>query len=124
MSRKSQIGFKAALETEEKEVQEDTPQITRADIDDIVEERVAREKDYEKHMDHYEMLCNKDNNRENTKNILIVVLITLFAVLSLYSFYQYAYKKGALEQCKGIGPYQKVIDKTNNSFIIEKNKDI
>lgn len=122
MAKRSPIGFNAALkdgEEVEKEVVE-TPEISRADLDDIVEERVAREKDYEQHMNHYEMLCNKDNKRENTKNILIVVLITLFVVLSLYNFYQYAYKKGALDQTKDRGPYQLVIDKENKTYIIEK----
>lgn len=122
MAKKSPIGFNAALkDSEEKEIEKDeSPEISRVDIDDIVEERVAREKDYEQHMNHYEMLCNKDNKRENIKNIFIVVLITLFVVLSLYNFYQYAYKKGALEQCKDKGPYQLVVDKNNKTHIIEK----
>lgn len=120
MTKKTQIGFKAALEENEKPEAEETPQISKVDIDDIVEERVARENDYNEHMRHYESLCEKDYKEKKTRNIILIVLLTLLGVSIIYNFYQYAYKKGAEDQCKGNGPYIQIVDKNNNLYFVEK----
>lgn len=121
MTKRQSIGFKSCIEENKEEVpQQETKQITSADLDEIIEERMDRERDYENHMNHYNVLCENENKRQNFKQILIIVILTLLAVCCVKSFYEYAYDKGAYDQCQGKGNYVKVIDKNNIEHIIRK----
>ena len=122
MTKRRQIGFKACLDENKEESSTDTEknQITSADLEDIIEERMDRERDYEHHMNHYNMLCEKENNTKRIKHTLIIIILTLFATFGIKLFYNYAYNKGAYDQCDGNGIYVKITDQNNNTHIIRK----
>lgn len=119
MRKKQPIGFKNALEENDTEKETHEPQISRADIDEIVEEQTAREMDYQNHMRHYNTLVDDDIKRKNFKQTVLVVLYTLLAVCLLIKLYDYSYNKGAYDQCSGKGVYQKVTV-NNETYIIKK----
>lgn len=122
MIKKQQIGFKACLDENKEESSNDIErnQITSEDLDDIIEERMDRVRDYEQHMNHYNTLCEKENNTKRIKHTLIIIILTLLATFGIKLFYNYAYNKGAYDQCNENNIYVKITDQNNNTHIIRK----
>lgn len=122
MIKRRQIGFKACLDENKEESLNDTEknQITSDDLDDIIEERMDRERDYENHMNHYNTLCEKENNTKKIKYTLIIVILTLLTTFCIKLFFDYAYNKGAYDQCNRNSIYIKITDQNNNTHIIRK----
>jgi hypothetical protein len=109
--KKSQIGFKACVEGDNKQSEVVVPSPT--EIEENVEQRINAEREYEEHMMNFQKLL--------TQNKWLKIILYGICVLVLGVFiYSAGYTNGAHDQAEGNGIYQSIVDKDGKTYVIFK----
>ena len=109
--KKSQIGFKACVEGDNKQSEPTVPSPT--EIENNVEQRINAEREYEEHMMNFQRLL--------TQNKWLKLALYGICVLVLGAFiYSVGYTNGAYDQAEGNGVYQSIVDKDGKTYVIFK----
>lgn len=110
--KKTQIGFKACLENNDKK-QEDQQPISPAQIREEIVHDMNAEREYEEHMESYHNLIMQNR-------LLKRIGIGIGIAIAAFAIYLLGYFNGAKSQALNNGPYTKIIDTTGQTHIILK----
>lgn len=111
--KKSQIGFKACLDKEDKE-KSNIEMPSPAEIEENVEQRMIAEREYEEHMTNYHKLIKQNS-------IFKMIGYGILAVIIASVIYIIGYNNGAEDQINDNGPYVKITEaNTGKTHIILK----
>lgn len=109
--KKSQIGFKACVEGDNKSSEPTMP--TPAEIENNVEQRMNAEREYEEHMMNFQKLLTQNKWLKLALYGICVLILGIF-------IYSAGYVNGAKDQATGTGIYQSIVDKDGNTYVIRK----
>lgn len=110
--KKTQIGFKACLENNDKKSDEQSS-ISPAQIREEIAHDLNAEREYEEHMESYHNLIMQNK-------LLKRIGIGIGVAIAFCAIYVIGYFNGAKCQAQNNGPYTKIVDTSGQTHVILK----